>query len=378
MLSREAPLQSLLTISENHRANLFYGVCPRFGPNGQFDLSWQIRTFRVLWADLDHCMVENALKRGQDAGLPRPSIVVSSGNGIHLYWVLAEPFLIDEVGPPPAVLTEWIDQGPDKRKRARKYIKGEDGQRIYLRLANGKTRNPDVPSATAILAASCTMRRTSILLDFRTPMLRISRLTSRVRTAIVLQTRPTGCRDLVQNKDGDSFGAGTGILLPAGLYSDVLLGLEYIITITFEVLMPTRRRKQTRFGARLFLFRRQAYISREELARRSGTSAHSIQSWEQGRPDRRHRRCQFLLEHGWSPTSKDDDITRDAWGFRLDLLRCRNDADRERLVRSYPALAQVHLFVQNATTLQRAELEARLLANESDGNRSRARGRQPV
>jgi hypothetical protein len=83
-------------------------------------------------------------------------------------------------------------------------------------------------------------------------------------------------------------------------------------------------------------------------------------------PDRRHRRCQFLLEHGWPPTSKDDDITRDAWGFRRDLQRCSNDADRERLARSYPALAQVHLFAQNATMLQRAELEARLLASESD------------
>jgi transcriptional regulator with XRE-family HTH domain len=47
--------------------------------------------------------------------------------------------------------------------------------------------------------------------------------------------------------------------------------------------MPIRRRKQSQFGARLFLFRRQAHLSREELASRSGTSVHSIQSWEQGR-----------------------------------------------------------------------------------------------
>jgi hypothetical protein len=83
-------------------------------------------------------------------------------------------------------------------------------------------------------------------------------------------------------------------------------------------------------------------------------------------PDRRHRRCQFLLEHGWPPSSKDDAITRDAWWFRRDLQRCRNDAARQRLFRSYPALAQVHLFAQDTTRMQRAELEARLLANESD------------
>src|SRR5262249_44491716 len=45
----------LLDIAKAHRANLFFGVCPRPGPTGQYDLSWQIRTVRALWADLDHC-----------------------------------------------------------------------------------------------------------------------------------------------------------------------------------------------------------------------------------------------------------------------------------------------------------------------------------
>jgi transcriptional regulator with XRE-family HTH domain len=66
--------------------------------------------------------------------------------------------------------------------------------------------------------------------------------------------------------------------------------------------MPTRRRKQTRFGERLFLFRRQAYISREELARRSGTSAHSIQSWEQGRAANPSLRAVVGLAHSLGVT----------------------------------------------------------------------------
>jgi transcriptional regulator with XRE-family HTH domain len=63
-----------------------------------------------------------------------------------------------------------------------------------------------------------------------------------------------------------------------------------------------RRRQQTRFGARLFLLRRQAYISHEELARRSGTSAHSIQSWEQGRAANPSLRAVFGLAHALGVT----------------------------------------------------------------------------
>jgi transcriptional regulator with XRE-family HTH domain len=66
--------------------------------------------------------------------------------------------------------------------------------------------------------------------------------------------------------------------------------------------MPIRRRQQTRFGARLFLLRRQAYISREDLARRSGTSAHSIQSWEQGRAANPSLRAAFGLAQGLGVT----------------------------------------------------------------------------
>jgi hypothetical protein len=138
-LAKEGPWQSLLKILGQERANAFFGVCPRFGPNGQFDLSWQIRRVRVLWADLDHCTVEEALRRCEQAGLPRPTVVVSSGNGVHLYWALAEPYLIDDVGDPPAVLKEWIERGPEKKKLVRCYIRGEGRQRIYLFLRDEKT-----------------------------------------------------------------------------------------------------------------------------------------------------------------------------------------------------------------------------------------------
>lgn len=151
MLQTEAAWQSLLKTAESNRANLFMGTCPRVGGKGHFDLSWQIRTVRVLWADLDHCTPAEAVKRCADAKLPPPSTVVNSGSGTHLYWLLAEPFLIDDVAQPPAVLTEWIDQGPDKKKLIRKHIKGENGERVYLYLwdtksgRESKVKNPECP-----------------------------------------------------------------------------------------------------------------------------------------------------------------------------------------------------------------------------------------
>ncbi len=99
--------------AEHERANLFFGVCPRVRRPRQvndqrltWDHSFQIRVVRCLWADLDYCTPEEALRRCEDAGLPRPTIIVSSGNGVHLYWRLVEPFLIDDAGDPPPVVRE--------------------------------------------------------------------------------------------------------------------------------------------------------------------------------------------------------------------------------------------------------------------------------
>ncbi len=123
-------VQQLVELAETNRTNLFFGVCPRFGANGQFDLAWQIRTVRALWVDIDHCTVDEAWGRVAQAKLPRPSMMVNSGNGVHLYWLLDEPYLIDDVGDPPAVLKEFVTQ-KDGRKKPRKYIV-EDDERIYL------------------------------------------------------------------------------------------------------------------------------------------------------------------------------------------------------------------------------------------------------
>lgn len=127
---RRITLRQLERASAAEKANVFFGICPRFGDRGRYDLAWQIRTVRAVWADVDNSTVGDALKRVDATGLPTPSIVVCSGNGVHLYWLLELPYLIDDAGDSPPVLTEWIASTGGRKKR-QKYIE-ESGERIYL------------------------------------------------------------------------------------------------------------------------------------------------------------------------------------------------------------------------------------------------------
>jgi P4 family phage/plasmid primase-like protien len=112
-------------------ANLFFGVCPRVGGGQQYDLAWQIRTVRALWSDIDDANHVEALDRCKANKVPEPSVVVASGNGVHLYWLLDHPALIDDADPPPPVHTEWC--GPDgQRKRTLYLIDKQSGERLSL------------------------------------------------------------------------------------------------------------------------------------------------------------------------------------------------------------------------------------------------------
>ena len=84
-------------------------------------------------------------------------------------------------------------------------------------------------------------------------------------------------------------------------------------------------------------------------------------------PARRWLRAEHLLAHGRRPLwGRDDPLGWEAWRFRGGLARCRCEADRARLARCYPALAEAHGLYRSAEPLRRAELEARLLAGEGD------------
>jgi hypothetical protein len=137
-------LKNQLEVSSAQRANVFFGVCPRFGRR-KFDLACQIRKVPALWADVDNKTVDEVLAACDTAKLPAPSIVVNSGNGVHLYWLLDVPFLIDDVGDPQPVETEWT-KDRNGRNKSRPFIL-EDGEKAYL------DARPDLkrPSPKAIL-----------------------------------------------------------------------------------------------------------------------------------------------------------------------------------------------------------------------------------
>jgi hypothetical protein len=123
-------LRHMLEVSQRECANIFFGVCPRRDGRGRYDLAWQIRVVRALWVDIDDVSVDGALERVSKAKLPPPSIVVNSGHGVHLYWLLDEPYLIDDARDPPPIETEWIELANGRKKPRKYYV--EDGDRVYL------------------------------------------------------------------------------------------------------------------------------------------------------------------------------------------------------------------------------------------------------
>lgn len=123
-------------VAARERANQFFGVCPRQGGDGKFDRAWQIRTVRALWSDVDGKAASEVTAKLTEAKLPPPSMVVRSGNGVHLYWLLGEPYNLDDYDPadPPALQTERIANG-DGKKRPRRYFLDGDGEPVYLSAA---------------------------------------------------------------------------------------------------------------------------------------------------------------------------------------------------------------------------------------------------
>jgi hypothetical protein len=148
--------------AERQRTNVFFGVCPR--PKEGCERSFHIRMVRCLWVDIDLCTPDEALERCQKADLPRPSIIVMSGNGVHLYWLLAEPYLIDDAGDLRPIVDFWVEarrrdgsivfkENGAPKKYVRKYIAGQQSrgepQHIWEYITdeqtggNSKTKNPE-------------------------------------------------------------------------------------------------------------------------------------------------------------------------------------------------------------------------------------------
>lgn len=119
-------LPVLMKVAEEEKANLFFGVCPREGGNGEYERAWQIRTVRHLWSDVDNVTVPDMVARIESAKLPPATALVNSGNGVHCYWLLAAPAVVDDVSPPPPLRRDWDSKPP------RNYIPRPGGDKLYV------------------------------------------------------------------------------------------------------------------------------------------------------------------------------------------------------------------------------------------------------
>jgi P4 family phage/plasmid primase-like protien len=69
--------------------NVYVGINPRTGYGKRGDRN--VAVFRSLFADFDNGItVDEALHRIRAAGLPDPTLVIVSGGGVHVYWMLDE------------------------------------------------------------------------------------------------------------------------------------------------------------------------------------------------------------------------------------------------------------------------------------------------
>jgi len=73
-------------------AHVYFGVNPRVRFSGVKDA---VQLCHAIWADIDNVSLENASSHWHSL-LPEPSMVVSSGHGVHVYWLLDQPVDVRE------------------------------------------------------------------------------------------------------------------------------------------------------------------------------------------------------------------------------------------------------------------------------------------
>jgi hypothetical protein len=81
--------------------------------------------------------------------------------------------------------------------------------------------------------------------------------------------------------------------------------------------------------------------------------------------------CHFLiveelLRDGCKPLPNDDPVTREFWAFLRSLRKCRNAVERRDVRRQHRSLAKAYRFHKKAAPLKVAEVQARILAGETD------------
>lgn len=81
--------RSVLEAVEKHKAenryDIYFGVTTRMGPSGKKRDCLRTKTF---WADLDGKRLDYEFHK------PYPDVIVDSGGGLHAYWILEAPVLL--------------------------------------------------------------------------------------------------------------------------------------------------------------------------------------------------------------------------------------------------------------------------------------------
>lgn len=85
-------LETIIPVNEANERNLWAGVCPRSGYG-----SGVPAVARVVWADVDGLSPEQTMTGLSSMSLPEPTMVVSSGHGTHLYWMLDRDHKPEEI-----------------------------------------------------------------------------------------------------------------------------------------------------------------------------------------------------------------------------------------------------------------------------------------
>ena len=65
--------------------NVYFGVSTRYGRSGKKSDCYRVQ---AVWADLDHREVSDSFP------IPKPDLIVDSGGGLHVYFLLESPVLV--------------------------------------------------------------------------------------------------------------------------------------------------------------------------------------------------------------------------------------------------------------------------------------------
>ncbi|MCA9167404.1 MAG: hypothetical protein KDB23_07030 [Planctomycetales bacterium] len=87
-----AKFEQIRRVNESQQCEIFVGVNPRNQRRGDKDA---VVVVRSIWVDLDNINLDTARNDWQPL-VPEPTVIVSSGSGIHAYWKLSEPFVISD------------------------------------------------------------------------------------------------------------------------------------------------------------------------------------------------------------------------------------------------------------------------------------------